>query len=53
MENAGRAVTLAALANTFVKAAIVVVGGTAALKRAVLPGFGLIVVAGLVASFLS
>jgi len=53
MVTAGRAVTLAALANTFVKAAIVTLGGAAALKRAVLPGFGVIVLAGLVAVFLS
>lgn len=53
LATAGRAVTLAALANTFVKALIVVIGGTAALKRSVLPGFGLIVLAGLVAGYFS
>jgi uncharacterized membrane protein (DUF4010 family) len=53
LSTAGHAVTLAALANTFVKAVIVVVGGTAALRKTVLPGFGLILLAGLVASFFS
>ena len=53
LSTAGHAVTLAALANTFVKAVIVVVGGTAALRKTVLPGFGLILLAGLAASFFS
>jgi len=52
LSTAGRAVTLAALANTFVKAVIVVVGGTAALRKTVLPGFVLILLAGLAASLL-
>jgi uncharacterized membrane protein (DUF4010 family) len=52
LSTAGHAVTLAALANTSVKAVIVVIGGTAALRKTVLPGFGLILLAGLAANLL-
>jgi uncharacterized membrane protein (DUF4010 family) len=49
---APRAVTLAAMSNTVVKAGIVLSTGSPALKKAVLPGFLLILGAGLGASFL-
>lgn len=48
---AARAVTLAAMANTVVKAAIVFFVGSPGLKRAVMPGFLLILAAGLGAAF--
>jgi uncharacterized membrane protein (DUF4010 family) len=49
---ASRAVTLAAMSNTVVKAGIVLSTGSPALKKVVLPGFLLILAAGLGASFL-
>ncbi|MCP3956862.1 MAG: MgtC/SapB family protein [bacterium] len=49
---ASRAITLAAMSNTVVKGGIVLASGGAALKRAMLPGFLLILVAGLGAAFL-
>ena len=49
---ASRAVTLAAMANTVVKAAIVLITGSSAIKRAVVPGFLLMLSAGLGAAFL-
>lgn len=49
---ASRAVTLAAMSNTVVKAGIVLTTGSAALKKAMLPAFLLILGAGLGASFL-
>ena len=42
---AGSAILLAALSNTLVKYALVLVAGTRALKKAVLPGFAALVVA--------
>lgn len=48
---ASRAVTLAAMANTVVKAGIVFVAGGSELRRAVLPGFLLIVAAVVGAAF--
>jgi uncharacterized membrane protein (DUF4010 family) len=51
-EVASRAVTLAAMSNTVVKAGIVLTTGSSTLRKAVLPGFVLILVAGLGASFL-
>jgi uncharacterized membrane protein (DUF4010 family) len=49
---AAEAVMLAAAANTLLKAAIVTTGGAPALRKAVLPGFGLIALGGLAAVFL-
>ncbi|HXV61612.1 MAG TPA: MgtC/SapB family protein [Vicinamibacteria bacterium] len=49
---ASRAVTLAAMANTVVKAGIVLLTGSPAIKRAVVPGFLLMLSAGLGAAFL-
>ena len=49
---ASRAVTLAAMSNTVVKAGIVLSTGSSGLKKAMLPGFLLILGAGLAASFL-
>lgn len=48
---ASRAVTLAAMSNTLVKAGIVFVAGAKPLRRAVVPGFLLILAAGLGAAF--
>jgi uncharacterized membrane protein (DUF4010 family) len=47
-----RAITLAAVSNTLVKTGIVLVGGDASLKKAVLPGVVLIIVAAIGAAFL-
>jgi uncharacterized membrane protein (DUF4010 family) len=49
---AGRAVILAALANTLSKGMIVVILGAPALKKAILPGFTVMTAAGMVAWFL-
>ncbi len=49
---AARAVTLAAMSNTVVKGGLVLSTGGAELKRAMLPGFLLILAAGLAAAFL-
>jgi uncharacterized membrane protein (DUF4010 family) len=49
---ASRAVTLAAMSNTVIKAGIVLSTGSPNLKKAMLPGFLLILEAGLGASFL-
>ncbi|HSF17589.1 MAG TPA: MgtC/SapB family protein [Vicinamibacteria bacterium] len=49
---ASRAITLAAMANTGVKAGIVLVTGSPEIKRAVVPGFLLILSTGLGAAFL-
>jgi uncharacterized membrane protein (DUF4010 family) len=46
LDVAARGVVIAALANTVAKGAIVVAAGTPALRRALLPGFVLIVVVG-------
>ncbi len=50
---AARAVTLAAMSNTVVKGGIVLSTAGAELKRAMLPGFLLILTAGLAAAFLA
>ena len=50
---ASRAVTLAAMSNTVVKAGIVMSTGGAALRKAMLPGSVCMIVAGLAAAFLS
>jgi uncharacterized membrane protein (DUF4010 family) len=49
---ASRAIVLAAVANTLVKGCIVLFTGAPALKRAILPGFILIMVVGVALSFL-
>jgi uncharacterized membrane protein (DUF4010 family) len=49
---AGQAVVLAAMANTMAKGSIVLVGGSNELRRALLPGLGLILVTGVAAAFL-
>ncbi len=49
---AARAVTLAAMSNTVVKGGLILTSGGAALKRAMLPGFVLILAAALGAAFL-
>jgi uncharacterized membrane protein (DUF4010 family) len=51
--NAGaRAIVLAAMSNTAVKGGIVLTGGSPALRRALLPGFVLMLVAGIGVAFL-
>lgn len=49
---ASRAVTLAAMANTVVKAGIVLFTGSPELKKTILPGVALILAAGLLAAFM-
>jgi len=49
---AARAVTLAVMSNTVVKGAIVLGAGGVELRRALAPGFVLILAAGLLAAFL-
>jgi uncharacterized membrane protein (DUF4010 family) len=48
---AGQAVVLAAMANTIAKGSIVLVGGSKELRKAILPGLGLILVVGVAAAF--
>jgi uncharacterized membrane protein (DUF4010 family) len=48
---AARAIVLAAMANTAVKGGLVLTSGTPALRWAVLPGFALMLVTGLVVAF--
>jgi uncharacterized membrane protein (DUF4010 family) len=52
LELAGQAVVLAAMANTIAKGAIVLLGGSKELRKALLPGVGLILVAGVASAFL-
>ncbi len=52
LDVASRAVTLAAMSNTVVKGGLILTSGGAALKRAMLPGFVLILAAALAAAFL-
>jgi uncharacterized membrane protein (DUF4010 family) len=52
MRAASNAIVLGAVANTLFKEAIVLTGGTAGLRRAVLPGFLLMTAACLIAAFL-
>lgn len=52
LEVAERAIVLAAVSNTVVKGAIVFTGGSKALRRAVLPGLVLILVAAVAVAFL-
>jgi len=49
---AGRAVMLAAIANTFLKGSIVLLSGSAELRRDMLPGFILMTAAGVAALFI-
>jgi len=49
---AARAIVLAAMSNTFVKSGIVLVIGSASLRRASLPGFVLMLIAGVGVAFL-
>ncbi len=52
LETAGHAVTLAAASNTVVKGGIVVAAGSAAMRRAILPGTALVLAAMLVVGWL-
>jgi uncharacterized membrane protein (DUF4010 family) len=52
LETAGQAVVLAAMANTIAKGSIVLVGGSKELRKALLPGVALILVAGVASAFL-
>jgi uncharacterized membrane protein (DUF4010 family) len=49
---AARAIVLAAMANTVVKGGLVLTGGSPALRRALLPGFALMLVTGIGVAFL-
>jgi uncharacterized membrane protein (DUF4010 family) len=49
---AARAVVLAAMSNTFVKGGIVLVTGSLSLRRALLPGFALMLITGVGVAFL-
>lgn len=51
-QTAARAIVIAILANTLVKGGIVLSSGSAAIRRAILPGFVLILLAGLSAAIL-
>ncbi|MEA3439298.1 MAG: MgtC/SapB family protein [Chloroflexota bacterium] len=44
MEIAAKAIVLAVIANTVVKSAMVLIGGAVSLKRAILPGIGLVLI---------
>lgn len=50
---AGRAIVLAAMANTTVKGLIVLLAGSAAIRRYLAPGFALILLAGIGVAFLT
>ena len=52
LPTAARAIVLAVVANTVVKGGIVLFTGSASLRRAVLPGFILILAVALIAAFL-
>jgi uncharacterized membrane protein (DUF4010 family) len=52
LKTAGQAVVLAAMANTIAKGSIVLVGGSKELRKALLPGVGLILAAGIASAFL-
>lgn len=49
---AARATILAAVSNTFVKGVIILAGGAPSLRKAILPGFILMLVTGIVVTFL-
>ena len=48
MEIAAKAIVLAVIANTVVKSAMVLIGGAVSLKRAILPGIGLVLITAIV-----
>ena len=52
LETAARAIVLATMSNTVVKGGIVLSGGSPGLRRAFLPGFGLILITGVVLALL-
>lgn len=52
LQTAGRAVMLAAVSNTFFKGCLVLFMGAASLRRAILPGFCLMLVTGAAAAFM-
>lgn len=52
LQTAGRAVMLAAVSNTFFKGCLVIFMGAASLRRAILPGFFLMLVTGTAAAFI-
>jgi uncharacterized membrane protein (DUF4010 family) len=52
LSTGARAIVLAAMSNTVVKGGIVLTGGSGALRRALLPGFVLMLVAGVGVAFL-
>jgi len=52
LSTAARAIVLAAMSNTAVKGGIVLTGGSLALRRALLPAFGLMLVTGVGLAFL-
>ena len=52
LDIAAQAVVLAAVANTFAKGVIVLTGGSTALRRAILPGFVLMMITGVIVVFL-
>ena len=49
---AAKAIVFAALSNTFAKGSIVLIGGASALRKAILPGFLLMIVTGLMVVFI-
>jgi uncharacterized membrane protein (DUF4010 family) len=53
LSTAARAIVLAAMSNTAVKGGIVLTGGSPALRRALLPGFVLMLVTGIGVAFLT
>jgi len=52
LQIAGRGIILASMANTVVKGVIVMTSGSAALRRVVFPGLGILMVSSLAAAFL-
>ena len=52
LSTAARAIVLAAMSNTVVKGGIVLSGGSPALRKALLPGFAAMLVAGIAVAFL-
>lgn len=52
LETAGNAVVVAAMANTIAKGGIVLVGGSKEMRKATLPGVGLILLVGVASAFI-
>jgi len=52
LSTAARAIVLATMSNTVVKGGIVLTSGSSSLRRALLPGFVLMLVAGIGVAFL-